>query len=72
MQHSQTECFKNTLNQSGSAKNTGCPGAFTYITAQIVKERSVSLRRQKTADGYHPLVSGIGDGGASRDRTGDP
>ena len=42
------------------------------FTAQIVKERSVSLRRQKTADGYHPLVSDIGDGGASRDRTGDP
>ena len=30
----------------------GCPGAFTYITAQIVKERSVSLRRQKAADRF--------------------
>ena len=60
-----------SINQD-QPKNSGCPGAFTYITAQIVKERSVSLRRQKTADGYHPLVSDIGDGGASRDRTGDP
>jgi hypothetical protein len=37
-----------TLNQSESAiEIPGCSGAFTYITAQIVKERSVSLL-QKT------------------------
>ncbi len=62
MQHSQTECFKKTLNQSGSAKKIhGCPGAFTYITAQIVKERSVLTssedRNQQTgfqsADFWH-------------------
>jgi hypothetical protein len=41
MQHSQTERLK-TFNQSESAiKIPGCSGAFTYITAQIVKERSV-------------------------------
>ena len=75
MQHSQTECFKKTLNQSGSAKKIpGCPGAFTYITAQIVKERSVLTssedRNQQTV--FNLLISGIGVGGASRDRTGDP
>ena len=74
MQHSQTERFKNAQSIRISQKKIhGCPGAFTYITAQIVKERSVSLlKRQNAADGLHPLISGLGDGGASRDRTGDP
>ena len=47
MQHSQTERLK-TLNQSESAiKIPGCSGAFTYITAQIVKERSVLTSSEK-------------------------
>ena len=54
MQHSQTERLK-TLNQSEPAiKIPGCSGAFTYITAQIVKERSVltNFKRQKAADEF--------------------
>ena len=72
MQHSQTERYQ-TLNQSGSAKKIhGCPGAFTYITAQIVKERSVFSEDRNQQTVFNLLISGTGGGGASRDRTGDP
>ena len=75
MQHSQTERYqKRSINQDQPKKIHGCPGAFTYITAQIVKERSVLTssedRNQQTV--FNLLISDIGVGGASRDRTGDP
>jgi len=40
MQHPQIGRYKNA-QPIRISQYYGCPGAFTYITAQIVKERSV-------------------------------
>jgi hypothetical protein len=66
---------KHSINQNQPAikNHGGRSGAFTYITAQIVKERSVSFSKDRKQQMNLPLlISGFGVGGASRDRTGDP